>query len=163
VDDPIPPDADAPQWLRLAELSREAVSPLARVERLLLPWTSFVIVPLFALANAGVRLGGGKAGALTLGLLVARVVGKPLGITIAAFLAVRIGLARLPEGVGWGQVVGVGAVAGIPFTVSLFVAELAFTGAELAPAKVAILVAAAAAGLTGALILRLVGPRRADR
>ncbi len=162
VDDPIPPDADAPQWLRLAELSREAVSPLARVERLLLPWTSFVIVPLFALANAGVRLGGAIGTSLTTAVLVARVLGKPLGITLACLVAVRIGAARLPDGVTWGQVVGVGAVAGIPFTVSLLVAGLAFTGSELSTATIAVLVAAVAAGMTGALILRFVSLRRPD-
>ena len=84
MDDPEPPDADAGQWLRLASLSREAVSPLARTEHALLPWTSFVIVPLFALANAGVRLSGEQVAAaltsrVTLGVVLGLVVGKVVG------------------------------------------------------------------------------------
>ena len=88
LDFPPTPDADAPQWLRLAGLSREAVSPLARVEAALHPWTSYVVVPLFALANAGVvlsaaALDGAVERRVALGILVGRLVGKPLGIALA--------------------------------------------------------------------------------
>ena len=102
-DDPEPPDADAPQWLRLASLSREAVSPLARVEAALHPWTSFVIVPLFALANAGVTLSADAIGdavgsPVTLGILAGLVVGKVVGIVGASRLAVALRVGRLPDG-----------------------------------------------------------------
>jgi len=160
-DDPQPPDADAPAWLRLAGLSREAVSPLARVEHALLPWSSWVIVPLFALADAGVELGGGAVrGALSstvvLGIVLGLVLGKPLGIWLATFAAVRLRVASLPGGVGWGDTLGLGATAGIGFTVALFIAELAFPDEPLllADAKVGILAASLLAGVAGNLILR---------
>jgi NhaA family Na+:H+ antiporter len=161
-DDPIPPDADWPHWLRLASLSREAVSPIGRLEPLLHPWTSFLIVPLFALANAGLRVSPSSVGtALTsrigLGILAGRLLGKPLGIVGAAWLASRMRVARLPAGIHWGHVVGVGALAGIPFTVSLLAAELAFPGpGDLLVAKVAILAAAVAGGVLGAIVLMAV-------
>jgi NhaA family Na+:H+ antiporter len=159
LDEPDPPDADAAQWLDLARMSREAVSPLARAEALLLPWSSYVVVPLFALANAGVRLSGhavaeAASSRLGLGILTSRIVGKPLGIALAMLLALRLGLGTLPEGVRRGHVVAVGAVAGIPFTVSLFVAELALPARLVQPATVAIMLAAAVAGFVGFLLLR---------
>ena len=164
VDEPDPPDADAAQWLDLARLSRETVSPLARAEALLLPWSSYVVVPIFALANAGVRLSGhaiaeAATGRLGLGILASRIVGKPLGITIAVLLALRWGLGRLPVGVDRGHVVVVGVVAGIPFTVSLFVAELALPPRLVEPATVAIMLAAVATGLLGFVLLRRIGGR----
>ena len=165
LDEPVPPDADAAQWLDLARLSRETVSPLARTEALLLPWSSFVIVPLFALANAGVRLSGhaiaeAVTGRLGLGILVSRIVGKPLGIAIAVLLALRWGFGRLPAGVRRGHVLAAGAVAGIPFTVSLFVAELALPPRLVEPATVAIILAAAVTGLLGFLLVRRIGRPR---
>ena len=161
-DDPFPADADAHHWLRLAELSREAVSPLARLESALHPWTSFLIVPLFALANAGVDLGGGSIAAalgsrIALGIVVGLVVGKTVGITLAAWAAVRVGLAKLPESVRWGQVFGISAVAGIGFTVALFIADLAFVDpAAEQTAKVGILGASLLAGLLGGVLLTAV-------
>jgi Na+:H+ antiporter, NhaA family len=143
VDDPYPPDADAPQWLRLASLTREAVSPLARVEAALHPWTSFVVAPLFALANAGVPLStdalaapGGRRVALA--MVLARVIGKPLGISLFVAIAIRAGIARRPPGGSWLHLVGVAAAAGIPFTVSLFVADLALPSHLLDAAKLGI-------------------------
>jgi NhaA family Na+:H+ antiporter len=165
VDDPNPPDVDAPYWLYLAGLSREAVSPLARLEAFLHPWVSFVIVPLFALANAGVDLSaealrGVATSPVALGVVVARVIGKPLGITLVAALVVRSGLGRLPEGVRWRHVVGVGALAGIGFTVALLMAELAFSDPELVEAaKVGILAAGLLAGVVGATVLGRRGRR----
>ncbi len=165
--DPDPVDADAPGWLRLAWLSREAVSPLARTEHGLLPWASFVILPIFALANAGVELSPSRvAAALTapvgLGIFVARVLGKPLGVVLGSLVAVRSGVGRLPADVGWGHVTGVGATAGIGFAVSLFLAEVAFPpGRTLDEVKTAILAAAVVAGLAGYLLLRIVPARPA--
>ena len=159
-DDPDPPDADAPQWLRLAWLSREAVSPLARMEHLLLPWTSFVILPIFALANAGVRLSmhslsEAVTSPVTIGVILGLVLGKVAGISAASWVAVRMGVGRLPAGVGWSHLVGTAATAGIGFTVSIFVTELAFDDAGLAAeAKVGILAASILAGLLGFLLLR---------
>jgi NhaA family Na+:H+ antiporter len=159
TDEPDPPDADAPQWLRLAWLSREAVSPLARAERVLHPWTSLLVLPLFALANAGVslspaHLGDALSSRLALGIVVARVLGKPLGIALAAAIAVRTGLARLPSGVRPRHVVAVGAAAGVPFAVSLFVADLALPAALIDEATVAVLAAAVLAGAVGAFAIR---------
>jgi len=167
VDEPSPPDADAFWWLRLAWLSKEAVSPLARAEHALLPWTSFVIVPLFALANAGVRvvgsdLSGALHGPVAIGIVLARVIGKPLGIAFGTWLAVRTGIGRLPSDTKPAGVIGVGLAAGIAFTVSLFVSELSFAGQPLLlhAAKVGILITAATAGIVGFVVLRLTsGPR----
>lgn len=161
-------DADAHHWLGLASLSRDAVSPLARMEHALHPWTSFVIIPLFALANAGVQLGGGAIGdaltsRVTLGILLGLVMGKIIGITLFSWVAVRAGIARLPTEVGWGQVTAVAAVAGIGFTVSLFIASLAFSDASvLASAKVGILGASILAGGIGAMLLASTRRRSAE-
>ena len=159
-DDPDPPDADAPQWLRLAWLSREAVSPLARVEHLLLPWTSFVILPIFALANAGVRLASQSladavTSPVTIGVILGLVLGKTVGVSSASWVAVRMGVGRLPAGVAWSHIMGTAATAGIGFTVSIFVTELAFDDAgTAAEAKIGILAASILAGLLGFLVLR---------
>jgi Na+:H+ antiporter, NhaA family len=159
VDNPVPPDADAHQWLHLAGLTREAVSPLARLEHLLHPWTSYVVIPVFALANAGVSisrssLGNALTSGITLGVVAGLVVGKTVGVTMFTWLATRTGITRLPEGVGWGQLVGVAALAGIGFTVSLFITSLAFQAQAIQDAaKVGILIASLLAGLLGALLL----------
>jgi NhaA family Na+:H+ antiporter len=159
VDDPVPPDADAHQWLHLAGLTREAVSPLARLEHLLHPWTSYLIIPVFALANAGVSITSSSlreavTSGVTLGVVAGLVVGKTIGVTVFTWLATKTGITRLPEDVGWGQLVGVAALAGIGFTVSLFITSLAFqTQAIQDTAKVGILAASLLAGLLGALFL----------
>ena len=164
VDDPNPPDADAGQWLRLAGLSREAVSPLARTEHALLPWTSFLIVPLFAFANAGVRLSGEQvadalSSPVTLGVLLGLVIGKVVGISGAAALALSSRLARLPADVRFPHLTGAAAVAGIGFTVSLLIAELAFEDRALIDeAKVGILAASVIAGGLGWVLLRVAPP-----
>jgi len=145
--------------LLLSKVAAESVSPLNRVENRLLPWSSFLIVPLFALANAGVDLRGTSiVEALTspigLGVALGLVVGKIAGISLFAFAGVRLGLGRLPDGAGWLHLVGLAAVAGIGFTVSLFVAELAFSDKVLIDtAKVGIFAGSLAAGLIGALLL----------
>jgi NhaA family Na+:H+ antiporter len=136
------------------------------MEHLLHPWASLLIVPLFALANAGVGLGADAlADAATSrtawGIVFGLVVGKIAGITLAAWGATRLGLAQLPRGVGWFEIVGVAAVAGIGFTVSIFVAGLAFgEGQRLDAAKLGILAASLMAGLIGAALLAAAGRKR---
>ena len=153
VDDPLPPDADAPSWLSLAELAREAVSPLARAEALLLPWVSFVVVPLFALAYAGIELSRGTlvdaaTSRVGLGILASRLLGKPAGVAIGLAIAVALG-AVLPAGVRRRHLLGMALAAGIPFTVSLYIAQFSLPAGLLETATVAILLAAAACGLLG--------------
>ena len=144
-DHPDPPDADAASWFELARLSREAVSPLARIEHDLLPWVNLGALPLFALANAGVRLAGIRwtsvTVALVLGLVVARLVGKVAGVLGAAALVARARLGRLPGPGGWGAPAAAAAAAGAPFTVSLFVASSVFPEGSplLAAARVGVL------------------------
>ena len=169
MDEPEPPDADATAWLSLAWLSREAVSPLARVEHVLLPWSSFVILPLFALANAGVTLTGGAVGdALTsvvaLGIVLGLVVGKPVGVLLASVAGVRSGLGRLGRDVGWGHMAGLGMTAGVGFTMALFIAGLAFESdpVRLGYAKVAILAASVIAGVAGYAVFRFLPARPAS-
>ncbi len=135
--------------------ARESVSPLERLEAALHPWVGFVIMPLFALANAGVKLSAdawGSAIALAAGTGLA--VGKPLGILLFSWTAVRAGLARLPEGVGWGALAAGGALAGIGFTMSLFIAGLALPGDLLDAAKIGILGASAVSATVGVAALR---------
>jgi NhaA family Na+:H+ antiporter len=133
--------------------------PLHELERALHPWVVFAIMPVFALANAGVPLGGNVVGALAdpvaLGIVLGLVVGKQLGITLSAWLAVKIGVSELPEGVGWRHIYGAGLLAGIGFTMSLFITDLAFSDASLIEdAKLGILVASLIAGVIGWTILR---------
>ena len=159
--DPRPP--------RLREMLREARGTVPLAERLahdLHPVSAFVVVPLFALANAGISLepgvlAGAGAGAVLGGVLAGRVVGKLAGITAATWLAVRLGLAARPEGTTWPQLAGVATVAGIGFTVPLFVADLAFPdGGFQAPVKLGLLLASLVAGGAGALVLVLAARRR---
>jgi NhaA family Na+:H+ antiporter len=141
--------------------ARESRSPLERLENALHPWVGFVIMPLFALANAGVRLSADAfrdsvAIAAALGL----VVGKPVGIVLFSWAAVKARLARLPAGVGWGALAAGGALAGIGFTMSLFIAGLALPGELLDAAKVGILLASAVSAALGMLAL---GVRSAEQ
>ena len=147
----------------LSELedATEAIqAPLQRLEHGLHPWVAYLIVPLFALANAGVALGDSAGRAigspLAYGILAGLVVGKQVGILAAAWAVVRSGWAELPAGVTWRHIWGAGSLAGIGFTMSLFIGELAFPGdaALLDVAKVAILAASLIAGLAGWLVLR---------
>ena len=135
-------------------------SAAERLTRLLNDWVSFLVLPLFALANAGVTFSSGAWGELATsriawGIVIGLIVGKPLGIIGFATLAVRTGLAQLPRGVTWRQFAGVGILAGIGFTVSIFISSLAFDdAAQLMEAKVAVLVASVIAGLLGYMALR---------
>jgi len=158
VDEPEPPDADAAQWLYLADLSKEAVSPLTRLETVLHHWTSFLVLPLFALANAGVpltasALADAAMSPVAIGIVIARVVGKTAGISLAALLAIRLLKARLPANVEARHLVGAAAAAGIPFTVSIFISELALPAGMAAVATTGILAAAVLSGALALLIL----------
>jgi NhaA family Na+:H+ antiporter len=135
-----------------------AESPMLRFEHALMPWNKYVIMPVFALANAGVILGAGAARSLadpiSVGVICGLVLGKPIGIVLFSWLATRSRIATMLDGIGWRQIVGVGFLGGIGFTMSLFIANLAFGDAPaLDMAKVAILAASVLAGLSGALIL----------
>jgi NhaA family Na+:H+ antiporter len=151
----------ASELRQMTVMATETVSVAERLENLLHPITSFVIVPIFALANAGVRITGDVfdapgAAAVAGGVAVGLLVGKTVGIAGASALAVRLGLARLPDGLAWRQIVGVGAVAGIGFTVSLFIGGLAYDDARLEDAaRLAILATSAVAAVLGSAILAL--------
>jgi Na+/H+ antiporter NhaA len=149
------------------ELS-SATSVNERLQQLFHPWTSYVIVPLFALANAGIAIDGGVlaralSSPITLGVLVGYVAGKPLGILGGSWLLTRLSGRRLQPPVGWAAVAGGGTIAGIGFTVALLVATLAFDGAQLEEAKLGILGAALGAALLTWLLFRATAllPRRA--
>jgi Na+/H+ antiporter NhaA len=149
-----------------AEL-RAATSVNERLQELFHPWTSYVIVPLFALANAGISVNGGflaqgLRSTITLGIFFAYVVGKPVGILGTSWLITRLSRKRLQPPVGWAAVAGGGTIAGIGFTVSLLVATLAFDGRQLEDAKLGILSAALGASLLTWLLFRATAllPRR---
>lgn len=147
----------------LAEIATESISPLSRLEHRLLPWSSYVIVPLFALANAGVDLRGANMSDLllnrvALGVALGLLVGKAVGITAFAWIAVRLGWGRLPEATTWNHVVGLATLAGIGFTVSLFITNLAFSDPVTANlARVGILAGSLLAGVIGSLIILWAG------
>jgi NhaA family Na+:H+ antiporter len=146
----------------LTKATRESVSPLVRLETMLHPWVSFGIMPLFALANAGVTIDVASfADPLALAVSAGLVIGKPVGIVLFSFLAVRIGLARLPVGVNWPIVAAGGLLAGIGFTMSLFIAELALKGDLLDAAKIGVLAGSAVAAAGGMILLLLTLPKRA--
>ena len=153
-DEPGPAEMDA-----MTRLAKTSVSPGERLEHVLHPWTSFLVIPLFALANAGVPISVDSfeaPGALGVvgGVVIGLVLGKAVGITAAAWLAVRTGLGRLPEGATWPMVAGIATIGGIGFTVSLFITELAFESEPLQDAaKIGVLLASTLAAVTGAVIL----------
>ncbi len=144
--------------LRTAQ--RELLPPVSRVQMALHPWVAFGVMPVFALANAGVTidgvdLGAGAAQSVLLGVVIALVLGKPIGIVAGTWLAVRIGWCRLPQGVTWRAVTLIGFLAGIGFTMSIFIAMLAFEDVQLlAAAKLGVLMASVVAGILGMLVGR---------
>ncbi len=163
-DEPSPHDMDA-----MRRLARHAISPAERMAHTLHPWSSFLIVPVFALANAGVKVQAGSfdapgTTAVAVGVVLGLVVGKTLGIFGAAWLGVRSGMASMPEGATWPMVGAIACVAGIGFTVSLFIAELAFEVGPLQEgAKLGVLAASTLAAVLGGTALwracRPVAPR----
>ena len=137
------------------------------LEHYLHPVQALLILPLFALFNAGVAIDAGAMGdamgPISLGIVLGLAVGKPLGITVSAWLAIRLGLADLPEGVSWAQVVGAGMLAGVGFTMSLFIAPLAFRDAAMVDqAKIGILAASLLSAAAGWVVLHKALPEARD-
>ncbi len=149
-----------PELARSARLGvTSALSPNERIQQLLHPWTSYVIVPLFALANAGIHidsqfLSDAFTGPIALGILIGYVVGKPVGIVSASWLVTRVTRGRVRPPVGWAALAGGGAIAGIGFTVALLIADLAFQGESLAEAKLGVLSAALCSSVLTWLVFR---------
>jgi Na+/H+ antiporter NhaA len=149
-----------PELARSARIGlRRAVSPNARLLQLYHPWTSYVVVPLFALANVGIAIDGdflsrAYSSPLVLGIVAAYVLGKPVGVTGTAWLVTKLSGGRLRPPVGWAATAGGGAIAGIGFTVSLLIAALAFHGVELREAKLGVLSAAICASALTWLVFR---------
>jgi Na+/H+ antiporter NhaA len=144
-----------------------ALSPNERLQQLYHPWTSYVIVPLFALANAGIMISGSflaraYISPITLGIMVGYIVGKPVGIVGASWLLSRLSRGKIRPPVGWAAVTGVGTVAGVGFAVSILIATLAFSGIQLQEAKLGVLSAALGASLLTWLVFRATDllPRR---
>jgi Na+/H+ antiporter NhaA len=145
-----------------------AISVNERLQQLFHPWTSFLIVPVFALANAGVALDGevlrrAAGSPITIGVVVGLVVGKPLGITSAAWLATRPRLGGFPLTISWPRLVGVATVAGVGFTISLLIADIAFDGSDLEEAKVGILSASVLAASLSWVVFRVIDRLPSDR
>ena len=149
-----------PELARSAQLSvTSAVSPNERLQYRLHPWTSFVIVPLFALANAGIDidadlLSDALTSPITLGIVFGYVVGKPVGVVLAAWLGTRVG--GFQRTLSWPEIVAAGAVAGIGFTVALLISSLAFDGQRLEEAKLGVLAAAALSALVSWAVFRVI-------
>jgi NhaA family Na+:H+ antiporter len=151
-EDPRSDQAQKRRAWKLTEVAiRETLSPVERLEMMLHPWVSFVVMPLFAFANAGMPLSTAELGnPITLAVFVGFTIGKPVGVVTFGWLAVRSGLARRPAGMGWGLLAGGGLLAGIGFTMALFIGDLAFPDELIDAAKLGILsasVVSAAAGL----------------
>jgi Na+:H+ antiporter, NhaA family len=147
----------------IEEVLERARSPLHKMEHGLAPYAAFVIMPVFAFFNAGVAVGGAGAGLLgtvSLGAFLGLLLGKPIGIAGFVALAVKTGLTRLPAGTSWQGLIGVGLIAGIGFTMSLFIASLAFPDpAMLSQAKMGVLGASLIAALAGLAFLHHALPR----
>ncbi len=162
-------DQDA---LELEAIARESVPPLERFEYRLHRFSSFIVVPLFALANAGIRFSDFDVleaifSPVALGISVGLVLGKPIGIVAATWIGLRLNLGELPRGVNFSQVIGIGMLAGIGFTVSLFIAELAFRNSAMAEiltneAKIGIFLGSAIAGLVGYFVMRAMTASRTE-
>ena len=164
----LPPEWSSPTNSRrqAAATSLETIidrlqSPAQRLEHQLNPWSTFLILPIFALANAGVAFNAAGSSPnlfnpISLGIIFGLVFGKPLGLSLFSWLAVRLGIARLPAGVNWAQFISATFLGGIGFTISLFIANAAFSDPDLvASAKIAILLASILSALTGWVLLSL--------
>lgn len=142
------------------QITRETISPLEYLETTLHPWTGFVIMPVFALANAGVPLHVEELGSpIAIAVILGLVVGKPLGIMVTSWMAVRMRLATLPEGMTWGIMLAGGCLAGIGFTMALFIAGLALSGDLLDTAKIGVLAGSALSAVLGCGLLLALLPK----
>ncbi len=153
-------ELDASELRRLHFLMNHAVSPVERLQSALHSVSSYVVLPIFALANAGVSLSGAGevlTSGVALGVMAGLVLGKPVGVALFTWVAVRFGLGRLPDHTSWPMVLGLGSVAGIGFTVSLFVTELSFPGHEefAVAAKIGVLLASLVSAVVGVALLML--------
>ena len=152
----------------IEELTRESAGPLQRVEHFLSPWSAFVVIPIFALANAGVELGGGViddalSSSIAWGIAIGLIGGKLLGVLLFAWLAVRLDLAIKPDVIRWRHIAGVSLLAGIGFTVAIYIAGLAYDDqALIEEAKIGILAASIVAAIVGYSFLRLLPPSGSD-
>ena len=143
----------------LERLCEDVETPMTHLQHRLNPWVAYGVLPLFALANAGIPiltgLGEALASPVSWGVIVGLVIGKPIGITLFAWLAVRLGIALKPGAIAWSHIAGVALLGGIGFTMSLFITELAFAAGPLADAaRVGILIGSLLAGMAGYLVLR---------
>lgn len=150
------------QTLQLAEIAaRETLSPVERLEIALHPWVGFVVMPLFALANAGLTLSSGDlVDAVTLAVFIGFSLGKPIGVLTFSWLALRSGIATRPPDLGWGLIAGGGLLAGIGFTMALFIANLAFDPALIDSAKLGIFLASIVSAVAGVALLTWRSPRQ---
>lgn len=162
-------DLSSVENVRLSsQIVRSTVSTVEWLEHVLHPWTSYLIVPLFAFANAGIEVSNKTLAAawrspVTWGIIVGLMVGKPLGVVLAAKLATRVGMADPPQGASGRQLLGAGHAAGIGFTIAIFIAELAFTDPEhIEAAKLAILIASLLTGVFAFVVLRQRAPAAPD-
>ncbi len=145
---------------RIQWAARETISPLEYLEQTLHPWVALGIMPIFALANAGVPFHfGDLAASVSLAVMLGLMIGKPVGILLFSWLSVRIGIAELPKGVDWRALTGAGFLAGIGFTMALFIAGLALTGPLLDTAKIGILTGSVLSAALGMALLRLTLPK----
>jgi NhaA family Na+:H+ antiporter len=146
---------------RIEELARQTESPLERLERMVHPWVAYLVMPVFALVNAGVALSGefvrqAFTSPVTLGVMGGLIAGKAAGVSGLSWLAVRLGWASLPEGVTWRHLFGAGLIGGVGFTVALFITGLAFADKLLIEeAKAGVLAASLIAALSGYFFLRM--------
>ena len=150
----------------LSRVSRQVVPPAVRLEHRLNPWVNFLMLPLFALCNAGVPFMGSEPAAVFgdpvfYGVALGLLLGKPVGIMLFSFATVKLKAARLPEGVTWMHMLGAAILGGVGFTMAIFVANLAYAdAARIAVAKLGILMASAVAGIVGFLFLLAQAKRR---
>lgn len=163
---PADPDEAESYVETIEDIAADAQSPLHRLEHNLHSWAPYLVMPIFALFNAGVPLTGDAsiAAPISLGVLLGLLVGKPVGALLFAWLATQLKLASLPDGANWTQLVGIGLCMGIGFTMSLFVTSLAFDDATIAnQAKLGLLLASILAAIVAAVVLTLAANKRGDR
>ena len=147
----------------LATTAREGTSPLERLEIGLHPWVAFLIMPLFALANAGVGIEVASLGSpVAIAVAASLVLGKPIGIVLFSWIATKLGLARLPAEVNWKIMLGAGCLAGIGFTMSIFIAGLALQGDLLDDGKIGALVGSMISAILGCVLLLMFMPKRPE-